>query len=227
MTTLEAHKLFKIEVDKNAIGIGISGSPSFVAREIDHFLNSALISLISNKFTGNNALQAPFESMVKRVEDLEKLVKTDKQLSLLIDADTNRLILSNYTNSGNRMLYVSSMLRFGSGKLANVRLLSHDSVKRFIETHDNLPWVPEPAATIENDNMHIYYDRVDMVAPFTLDLTYIGYPLLFRSDSPDAPMSDLPEHMYREVITKAANSAIENIESPRGQTHAAQVQSAE
>ena len=38
MTVLEAHIAFKIEADKNAVNIGISGCPSFLPEEIDYLL---------------------------------------------------------------------------------------------------------------------------------------------------------------------------------------------
>ena len=47
MTVLEAHIAFKIEADKNAVNIGISGCPSFLPEEIDYWLYTAyLLSLI-------------------------------------------------------------------------------------------------------------------------------------------------------------------------------------
>ena len=44
MTVLEAHIAFKIEADKNAVNIGISGCPSFLPEEIDYWLYTAYLS---------------------------------------------------------------------------------------------------------------------------------------------------------------------------------------
>ena len=56
MTVLEAHIAFKIEADKNAVNIGISGCPSFLPEEIDYWLYTAYLSKIATKATGNNTL---------------------------------------------------------------------------------------------------------------------------------------------------------------------------
>ena len=49
MTVLEAHIAFKIEADKNAVNIGISGCPSFLPEEIDYWLYTAYLSKIATK----------------------------------------------------------------------------------------------------------------------------------------------------------------------------------
>ena len=70
MTIAEAHIAFKVEADKNAVNIGMSGCPSFLPEEIDYWLDTAYYQIISNKFTGNNPLKQPFEQSVKRISDL-------------------------------------------------------------------------------------------------------------------------------------------------------------
>lgn len=65
MTVLEAHIAFKIEADKNAVNIGISGCPSFLPEEIDYWLYTAYLSKIATKVTGNNTLRIPFECNIK------------------------------------------------------------------------------------------------------------------------------------------------------------------
>lgn len=227
MTILDIHRNIKIEADKNAINIGLSGCPSFTPDEIDYWFNSALISKVSTKFTGNNPLQQPFESSSKRITDLETLVETSNGLVANVTAGTNRLTIQNFSNNKQRMFFVSAILRFGSSQLANVHLLSHDQVKRFIETHDNIPWIPEPVAVLEDDNLIIYYDSISMTAPFSLDLTYLRFPSRISNTTPNTDYTDIPEYMIYEVITLAAVKMLENIESPRVQTSPAQVQISE
>ena len=66
MTIIEAHIAFKIEADKNAVNIGISGCPSFLPEEIDYWLYTAYLNKVSTKFTGNNALRTAYEGSSKR-----------------------------------------------------------------------------------------------------------------------------------------------------------------
>lgn len=234
MTITEAHIAFKIEVDKNANNIGMSGSPSFLSEEIDYWLYSALLSKISTKFTGNNPLQTPFEGNSKRVTDLEKLVRTDKSLNLFPESTTNRLLLQDFTSKvtyGNdtqekRMFFVSAVLHF-QGKNAFVQLISHEQANRFLETYANKPWIENPVATIEDDKMYIYVDKALMPGPYTLDLTYVAYPKRVNHLDITTGIDDLPEYMQFEVIKLAADMAIENIESPRSQSHPSYIQISE
>lgn len=227
MTVTDAHIAFKIEVDKNANNIGMSGCPSFLPEEIDYWLNSALLSKISTKFTGNNQLQTPFEGSTKRVTDLEKLVKTDINLELLPEFSTNRLILNDFTGGiiyaedkvqEKRMFFVSAILHF-EGKNAWVQLISHDSANKFLETYTNKPWIENPVAIMENDKLIVFVDRDLMRGPYTIDLTYLAYPRKINNDDITAGIDEIPEYMMYEVIKLAADMAIDNIESPRVQTH--------
>lgn len=226
MTVTEAHIAFKIEVDKNANNIGMSGCPSFLPEEIDYWLNSALISKVSTKFTGNNPLRTAFEGSSKRVADLEKLVKTDKSLDLLAEFNTNRLILNEFTSGvthgskaqEKRMFFINGLLRF-TGRSAWIQLISHENANKFLETYTNKPWIENPVAVLENDTLIIYVDKDLMVGPYELDLTYLAYPRIINNDDITSGMEEIPEYMQYEVIKLAADMAIDNIESPRTQTH--------
>lgn len=85
MTVSEIHKTFKVMMDKNAEAVAFGGCPAFLPEEIDLFLNQAYVEVICNKYTGTNTLKVPFEGTVKRIQDLEGLVKTDKGISITID----------------------------------------------------------------------------------------------------------------------------------------------
>ena len=62
-------------MDKNATNIAFGSYPAFLPEEIDYWLNQGMYQEISNKFTGNNATKIGFEKSVKRVHDLENLIK--------------------------------------------------------------------------------------------------------------------------------------------------------
>ena len=217
MTRSESHIAFKIETDKNAINIGMSGSPSFLPEEIDYWLYTALLSKIATKFTGNNTIQAPFEGAVKRVSDLEKLVKTDTNIATT-QGDNNSCSIASFTNNGERMYYVSAVLHDNTGKDAVIKLISHVNADNFKQTYCNHPWIEHPVCVLEDDSLTVYYDSDLLTGPFTLDLTYVSKPAKINSSS-NTVMDEIPEYMQYEVIKLAADMAIENIESPRVQTH--------
>lgn len=226
MTVTELHIAFKIEVDKNANNVGMSGCPSFLPEEIDYWLYSALLSKISTKFTGNNTIQQPFEGGIKRITDLEKLVKTDNSLELLPEASTNRLILNKFTSSvtyggiaqEKRMFFINGLLQF-AGKRAWVQLVNHIDANKFLETYTNKPWIENPICILEKDRLIVFVDRDLMPGPYTIDLTYLAYPKKINNDDITSGIDEIPEYMQYEVIKLAADMAIDNIESPRVQTH--------
>lgn len=227
MTVPEAHIAFKIETDKNAVNIGMSGCPSFLPEEIDYWLYTAYLIKIATKFTGNNNLQASFEGNIKRVADLEGLVKTDRSITLLSESISNRLTMNDFKSSvtygdevqDKRMYFIEGILHFGNNKIANVRLISHEQARRFLETYNNKPWIEEPVAILEDNKLIVFIDRDLMVGPYTIDITYLAYPRKINNQDITSTLDEVPEYMQYEVIKLAADMAIENIESPRTQTH--------
>lgn len=226
MTIAEAHIAFKVEADKNAVNIGMSGCPSFLPEEIDYWLYTAYLSKIATKFTGNNTIQTSFECNAKRVADLEGLVRTDKGLTLLSETTNNRLTLNDFKSSikygsdtqDKRMYFIQGTLHFGS-KLANVKLISHENALRFLETYNNKPWIEEPVAILEDNKLIVFVDRDLMTGPYTIDLTYLAYPRKINNQDITSTLDEIPEYMQYEVVKLAADMALENVESPRVQSH--------
>lgn len=227
MTVPEAHIAFKIETDKNAVNIGMSGCPSFLPEEIDYWLYTAYLIKIATKFTGNNNLQVPFEGNIKRVADLEGLVKTDRSITLLSESISNRLTMNDFKSSvtyggeaqDKRMYFIEGILHFGNNKIANVKPISHEQARRFLETYSNKPWIEEPVAILEDNKLIVFVDRDLMIGPYTIDITYLAYPRKINNQDITSTLDEVPEYMQYEVIKLAADMAIENIESPRTQTH--------
>lgn len=226
MTIAEAHIAFKVEADKNAVNIGMSGCPSFLPEEIDYWLYTAYLSKIATKFTGNNTIQTSFEGNAKRVADLEGLVRTDKGLTLLSETTNNRLTLNDFKSSikygsdtqDKRMYFIQGTLHFSS-KLANVKLISHENALRFLETYNNKPWIEEPVAILEDNKLIVFVDRDLMTGPYTIDLTYLAYPRKINNQDITSTLDEIPEYMQYEVVKLAADMALENVESPRVQSH--------
>ena len=207
MTIAEAHIAFKVEADKNAVNIGMSGCPSFLPEEIDYWLYTAYLSKIATKFTGNNTIQTSFEGNTKRVADLEGLVRTDKGLTLLSETTNNRLTLNDFKSSikygsdtqDKRMYFIQGTLHFGS-KLANVKLISHENALRFLETYNNKPWIEEPVAILEDNKLIVFVDRDLMTGPYTIDLTYLAYPRKINNQDITSTLDEIPEYMQYEVV---------------------------
>lgn len=214
MTRTELHIAFKTAMDKNAPSVAFGGSPAFLPEEIDYWLNQGLYQEINTKFTGNNAIKTSFEGNTKRIHDLERLVRTDKNVDIIVESNVNRLYVANLHND-ERMFFVDAVLNIGYEK-ANVVLVDHITAQRFRRTHTNNPWVEKPVGVIEDNTLYVYYDEVSM-EPGTIDITYIKTPTKIE-DLPPAGMDEIPEYMQYEMVNRAVELALEDIESRRTQT---------
>ena len=217
---------FDIELDKNAVNIGISGCPAFLPAEKCYWLNKAYLQLIMRKFTGNNTLQAGFEGGVKRIFDLEKLIKTDYSLgdgddllpdenkTLLFNSNSNTLTINDFTESKVRLLFITAVLRFGN-QSTTISLIEHKDADKFLKTYNNNPWIETPVAVVRDNKIVIYLDTESMVAPYRVDLTYVKYPSTIDYTTPETDIIEIPEYMWNEVISLATLLALDNIESQR------------
>lgn len=216
MTREQLHIAFKIAMDKNSQSIAFGGCPAFLPEEIDYWLNQGLYQEINTKFTGNNASKIAFEGSIKRTHDLENLIRTDYNIAATKEANINRCYIANLF-SDKRMFFVDAVLNF-NGKKANVLLVKHDDAKKFKKTYTNNPWIENPVCIIEDNTLYIYYDDISMNAnSYSVDITYVKYPTKVEN-LPAAGMDEIPEYMQYEVVNRAVELALEDIESQRVQT---------
>lgn len=215
MTRDQLHIAFKIEIDKNATNVAFGSYPAFLPEEIDYWLNQGMYQEVSNKFTGLNTLKQPFEKSVKRIHDLEKLVVTKRNITAESDANLNRCVVKDVFK--NRMFFVDAYFRFGA-KQSTVRLIEHANVDKFKKTYNNYPYIETPVAVIEDSDLVIYYDPITMKAnDYLVDLTYVKEPTKVE-DLSEEGVIEFPEHMQYEIINRAVQLALENIESKRVET---------
>lgn len=216
MTREQLHIAFKIAMDKNSNSIAFGGCPAFLDEEIDYWLNLALYQEINTKFTGNNASKIAFEGSTKRTHDLENLIRTDYNIAAIKEANTNRCYVANLF-SNKRMFFVDAILNFNDEK-ANVLLVKHDDAKKFKKTYTNNPWIENPVCVIEDNTLYIYYDDISMNSnKYSVDITYVKYPTKVENLPADG-MDEIPEYMQYEVVNRAVELALEDIESQRVQT---------
>lgn len=227
MNNRDSHIIFKVILDKNAEGIAYGGCPAFLEEEVDIFLNQAQLEILSNKVTGNNALRTRFEDTLTNISELNKLVKTDVNLHA-VKNEYNEFILDDVHNEDQRMTILSVLLKYGQFQ-ANCGITSHELVKPFKQTYNNIPWVENPVVALEDNKLLVYVDPVLMQNPmyaprvedntefYRLDLTYIKKPTEFDYTKPEEEL-DFPEDVMMEIINRAVVLALENIESQRQST---------
>lgn len=221
MKISDLHKAFKVLMDKNSEAVAFGGCPAFLPEEIDLFLNQAYIEVICNKYTGNNTMKVGFEGAVKRIADLQKLVKTDTAQKLVFPySDSNVLTLSNFFKDNQelkRMFYVDCVLHFGN-ESAVCTLTDHDKARGFVQTYNNIPWIENPVAVLEDNTLKIYIDPIRMLAEtYTADITYVKYPQTISYKNYNDDITEVPDYVLNEVIDRAVLIALESIESQRTQ----------
>jgi hypothetical protein len=113
-----------------------------------------------------------------------------------------------------KLFFVNALFRFGN-KQSDVVLIEHTSANKFKKTYNNLPSISTPVAVIEDNDFVIYYDPVTMNAQtYLVDLTYIKIPTKVE-DLGKEGMVEFPEYMQIEIVNRAVQLALENIESKR------------
>ena len=231
MKTKDILTAFDIELDKNATNIGISGCPAFLQSEKTYWINKAYNQMILRKVTGNNTLQTGFEGSVKRIFDLEKLIKIDYDLgegddllpdenkTLLFNSNSNVITINDFSKNKERMLFISAVLKFGN-QATTIKLINHKDADRFLKTYNNNPWIEVPVATVGQNKMRVFIDTESMAAPYRIDLTYVKYPILLDATTPETDMTEIPEYMWYEIVSTATLLALDNIESQRTELNA-------
>jgi hypothetical protein len=72
--------------------------------------------------------------------------------------------------------------------------------------------------TIHDNTLYIYYDDIKMNSDsYSVDITYVKFPTKVE-DLPTTGMDEIPEYMQFEVVNRAVELALEDIESRRVQT---------
>lgn len=221
MTRDELHIAFKIEMDKNSQSVAYGGCPAFLPEEVDYWLNKGYYDVLTTKFSGQNSTETAFEGSVKRIADLERLVKTDTNISVTLTEGTNQLVLNDLLNrkqnNTGRMFFIDAVLHWGD-KQAVVELVSHEIARNFTKTYNNNPWIEKPVATIQDNSLVIYVDPIEMTGIFTVDVTYVKHPTLITDLPSDTGLTEVPEYVQNEIVNKAVQLALDNIESQRIQT---------
>lgn len=202
-----------------------SALPSFDSYQKDYFINEAYLMKIKQKLTGNNNLQQPFEMSPKRIADLQKLVKHTilKGVSTSIHAK-NEMSFS-LSDINDFMYPVSSVFKYNINRYSPTITVIHDVVDNLRLSDNNKPWITSPVSIYQNNEVICYIDPDDISDISTdypeLVLTYVKRPerLIHTSTSGNNFIPEIDEQVHSEIVSLAVDLALENIESPRIQTH--------
>lgn len=217
MTTTELHQHFKVEYDKANV---ISAYPSFLPEEIDVWLNKAYSMLISQKFTGNNYRKVAFEGDIKRIDDLQHLIKNTEVTNHTISPFVSNAIQFNLASVPNYLHYILSTVKLDGTTVSEIILTPHETTQRVKETGINKPWIPRPVGSLAGDVLTLYYDTIanKTVANAKLNLTYLSAPAKIDISTKPTAEIEINDNATFELINLAVLLALENIESQRMET---------
>lgn len=220
MKSTQIHRIFDTVMDKNSQAAAYGGCPAFLPEEKDDYLNQAFLDIISNKVTGHNSTQVPFEGNFKRIADLQGLIVVDYDVNAAIGTGSqNELVIDNYTNSNNnviRWILIGLTLKFNKEIVPCIQG-NHNTIHKFKRIYNNDPWIEFPIYVSEDDKIKIYYDTHSMKQgdnKYKFDITYIKQPKKISYTS-DEEYDEVPESVMYEIIDRAVVLALENIESRR------------
>lgn len=237
MTISEMHTHFKLELDKTS---SLDEIPSFLPEEIDLWLNKGIMKFIKTRYSGINFKKESFEETQKRIDDLRTLVTeatisggnlttgTDKPNSFVADlsslSDTYMFTLGEEVTISYNDIRTPTV---DSTKRQGIKEATVNNYRSLIDnpySEHNLHYEEaQPLRLFQGNNVELITDGDYDVTEY--HIRYIKEPSEVDYDTPTN--CDLPDHTHDEIVKIAVNMALENIEQPRYQTHANEVNTME
>lgn len=224
MTISEMHTALDLELDKtSALDL-----PVFTSTEKDFWINSAIKKFVKTRYSGFNVKKQGFEETQKRIDDLRTLIITE-DLTL---ATTEAMYPNGYNfELGNPYWFTIAeeatitMDDTEDEKRVGVIQGDQNSYRRMIDD-------PFSEHIVHYNNakpIRLFYENsVELISDgnYTVDtyhLTYLQEPTEVDSTDGDTVDCNLPDHTHDEIVKMTANMILENIESPRYQSHGVEV----
>ena len=208
MTIGAMHAEFKLLMDKADAG----GSPSFLASEIDRFLNAAIERFITKRAFGNNPRRTSFEEDQKRRDDLRNIIKDHTNSTFKQNASSKpngwfTTLPKDYRHSINEECTITG------GTRVSVKPITYDRYNKIINDPFN---TPDGSEVYRLDYSKDSVELISAIEPTKYYLRYLSTP---RDVSMQGSISCiLAEHTHREIVRMAVTEALENIEDPRYQS---------
>ena len=232
MTIEQFHREFKVFLDK----VDSSAYPEFMDGEIDIYLNEAQERIIKQRYGKNNIYGKGFEEMQKRTDDLKNLVKTkyaevtpadeymdvgDSVYKANLDTLYDDINLTSVSGS-KYQFYLKSLAESCENECCNwsrVKLVQQDDLSSIVYDPFNKPKKNRPVIFFEDGDIYIWTGKNATVNKF--QVTFLKQPNQMNIGTYGSPKveCELSEHLHKELLQEAVKIALENIESPRTQTH--------
>jgi hypothetical protein len=227
MTVAEMHIAVKMGLDKSeALSL-----PAFQPEELDFWLNDQKDAFVATRYSGNNVFGTSFEQSQKRVDDLRtliveaRLVPTistdvfDKPNSYIVEATSLPTDYLLFLNDEVTITFKHTILGTSTSIRSGVTECTSDSY--FTKVSD--PYGEHRLHLDSARPLRLFSEKgVELITDGNYAVTYyymryIRKPAIISLTA--ATDCDLPEYTHREIVEMTVNKLLENIESPRYQTH--------
>lgn len=228
MTISEMHNYVKVELDKTSS----LELPAFEPEEIDYWLNESIRKFVETRYNGANTKNSSFEESQKRIDDLRTLVELASPTITASTEYTNGWqadVPSNYLHALAHNVTIDWTTATGTFP---VNQISQDKLYKYLQDpfgshvlHLNRaePLLFYKSSTTDGDIVIITDGNYDIT---NLELNYLRQPATVLLDTVTPANNvdcDLTDHTHAEIVKMAANMMLENIESPRYQTHSREI----
>ena len=189
------------------------------------YLNKAQISWVKTKINPNNVYKVGYDSIRKRIDDLQVLKESNVPLKPI---KTNDLFHVGYDcplkDAANYMFYISSYAMAKSGTCVEpitVDLIRHGELTtKYLDANYNpsFEW-RTTIATLGNDNLTVYTDSKFQIQK--VFMTYLRYPLnidvegyvKFDGTTSKNQNSELPEYAKSDLVDLAVKFAAQSTDN--------------
>ena len=231
MTISEMHTAFKLGLDKTES----LQYPSFLAEEIDFWLNQAIRKFVKTRYSGINSKREGFEQSQKRIDDLRTLTREVTITCTGAGAiKPNGYVLTNgFSNAAFTSIpywlslgeevtisYTSTTTRNGGTvtKRVGVVDITSDSYRSKVDD----PLSDHVLHYDEARPLRLFYNNtIEFITDgnYTITEAYIRYIKQPVTVVYNTTSCDLAEHTHEEIVNMAVQLALENVEQPRLQSY--------
>jgi hypothetical protein len=243
MTITQMHTAVKLGLDKTE-GLAYA---AFEPEELDFWINEAIDRYIKTRYSGINSKRESFEQSQKRVDDLRSIVKevvliptessaTETTGGYTISFKPNSWHIDELNLPADYMLFLNDevLISFNhevTGTSTTLRTYPVVCTSDTYSTKVNDPYSEHRLHLNTARPLRLFSSKgIELITDGQYDITeyyfkYLRKPTVVSIDT--FTDCDLPEHTHREIVLLTVKLLIENIESPRYQTEAIELNQSE
>jgi len=223
MTVAEMHIQFKVGLDKT----DSLNYPNFEPEEIDLWLNRAQDKFVKTRYS-HDPKRETFEETQKRTDDLrEVLVETTIFPSAVQQPVKPNGVLFDLPNGNNDLpvywfaineecgIHYTNCTNDLVTERKRVKPIQHDDYNKIISDPFNKPYKGKIVRLMHGDKVELISDGTFIIESYIL--RYIKQPEAI--DLANNNDCELASHTHTEIVDTAVTMALENIASPRYQSH--------